>query len=49
MFSKMVDYKDSPYESEECYGVGNPFNLAVALRSLEEEIRSCKEENDQII
>ena len=46
MASKMVDYKDSPYESEEQYGVGNPFNLAITLRSLKEEIRICKADND---
>ena len=45
----MVDYKDSPYESKEQYGVGNPSYLAVTLRSLKEEIRSCKEDNDRII
>ena len=36
MASKMVDYKDSPYEFEEYYGVGNSSNLAVILRSLKE-------------
>jgi len=45
----MVDYKDSPYESEEKYGFGNSSNLGVTLRSLKEEIRSCKENNDRII
>lgn len=45
----MVDYKDSPYELEEKYGVGNSPNLADTLRSLKEEIRSCKENNDRII
>ena len=49
MDSKMVDYKDSPYESEEQHGVGNSSNLAVTLRSLKEEIRSCKEDNYRII
>jgi len=45
----MVDYKDSPYESKEQYGVGNSYDLAVTLRSLKEEIRSCKEDNDIIM
>ena len=39
MASKMVDYKDSPYESEEKYGIGNSTDLVVALRNLKEEIR----------
>ncbi len=45
----MVDYKDSPYESEEQCGVGNPFDLAITPRSLKEEMRSCKADNDRII
>jgi len=45
----MVDYKDSPYESNEQYGVGNYSDLADTLRSLKEEIRSCKENNERII
>eukprot|EP00253_Pinus_taeda_P007315 PITA_07315 len=49
MASKMVDYKDSNYEFEEQHGVGNSSDLAVTLRSLKEEIRNCKEDNDQII
>ena len=49
MASKMVDYKDSPYESEEKYGGGSPFYLAITLRSLKEEIRSCKVDNDKIM
>lgn len=49
MASKMVDYRDSPYESEEQYGVGNSSNLAMTLRSLKEEIRSCKVDNDIIM
>ena len=49
MASKMVDYKDSPYESEEQYGVGNPSNLAVTLRILKEEIRICKADNERIM
>lgn len=49
MASKMVDYRDSPYESEEQYGIGNSSNLAVTLRILKGDIRSCKEDNDRII
>jgi len=49
MASKMVDYIDSPYESEDQYGLGNPSDLVFTLRSLKEEIRSCKEDNDRII
>ena len=49
MASNMVDYKDSLYESEEQYSVGNPSDLAVTLRILKEDIRSCNEDNDKII
>ena len=49
MDRKMVDYRDSPYEFEEQYGVGNPFDLEVTLRSLNKEIRSCKVDNNKII
>ena len=49
MASKKVDYKDSPYESEQQYSVRNPSDLAVTLRSLKEEIKSCKANNDRII
>lgn len=45
----MVDYEDSPYELDEQCGVGNSSNLADTLRSLNEEIRSCKEDNDKIM
>ena len=45
----MVDYKYTTYESEEKYGVGNSSDLAVTLRSLKEDIRSCKADNDQVI
>ena len=41
--------KDSPYESEEQYGVGNPSDLVVTLRSFKEEIRIYKAYNDRII
>jgi len=49
MASKMVDYKDSPYDFKEQYGVGNSCNLEVTLRILKEEIKSCKVDNDWII
>lgn len=49
MASKMVDYRDSPYESKEKYGVGKPSNFAVTLKCLKEEIRHCKVDNDRII
>jgi len=49
MANKMVDYKDSPYEYKEQYGVGNSSDLAVTLRILKEEINSCKEDNEKII
>jgi len=48
MESKMVDYKDSLYESDEQCGVGNSSDLADTLRSLNEEM-NCKAENDRII
>jgi len=41
MASKMVDYRDSAYGSDEQYGVGNSFDLEDTLRILKEEIRSC--------
>lgn len=49
MPSKMVDYKDSPYESKVQYGVGNSFDLVVTLIRLKEDIRSCKTDNDRIM
>jgi len=49
MASKMVDYKEYPYESEEKYGVGNSFELEDTLRSLKEEIRIFKVDNDRIM
>lgn len=49
MASKVVEYKDSPYESEEKYGVGSSSDLVDTLRSLKEEIRSCKVDNDIIM
>ena len=45
----MVDYKDSPYESNEQYGVGNSSDLLDTLRRLKEEIKSCKADNDRIM
>ena len=51
MTRKMVDYnsRDSPYGSDEKCGVRNSSNLADTLRSLKEELRSCKEDNDIIM
>lgn len=49
MDKKVVDYVESPYASEEQRGVGHTSNLANTMRSLKEEIRSCKEDNNQII
>lgn len=48
MARNMVDYKDSPYESNDQYGVGNSSNLADTLRILKEEIRIRKEDTDRI-
>ena len=48
MDRKMVDYKDSHYESYEKHG-GHSFDLEDTLRSLKDERRSCKVENDRII
>jgi len=48
MNSKMVDYKYYPYESYE-QGGGHSSNLVDTLRSLKEEIRSCKADNGIII
>lgn len=47
MNSNMVDYKDSPYESDEQRG-GHSFDLEDRLRSLKEKM-SCKVDNDSII
>jgi len=51
MTGNMVDYssQDSPYGSDEQRGVGYSSNLVDTLRSLKEEIRSCKKDNDRII
>ena len=51
MTRKMVDYsfQDSPYGSDEQRGVGHSFDFEDTLRSLKEEIRSCKEDNDKIV
>ena len=47
MASKVVDYIESPYASNEQHSVGHSFDLIDTLRSLREEIRSCKEDNDK--
>jgi len=49
MARNIVDYKDSPYELEEHYGVGSSLDLIVTLRSLKENIGSCKADNERII
>eukprot|EP00253_Pinus_taeda_P009443 PITA_09443 len=42
MDMKVVDYIESPYASDKQHGVRHSFDLADTLRSLKEEIRSCK-------
>lgn len=49
MTRKMVDYRYSPYESDEQRGVGHSSKLEETLRNLKEEIRNCKADNDIII
>lgn len=49
MASKMVDYKDSPYESDEQCGVGDSSYLVDIFISLKEEIESCKVNNEKIM
>ena len=49
MTSKIVDYKYSPYESNEQRDVGHSSELVDTLRSLMEELRSCKTDNDKIM
>ena len=49
MASKVVDYIESPYVSDGQRGVGNSSDLADTLRSLKEEMRSCKVDNDKIM
>jgi len=45
MVSKMLDYKESPCESDDQYGLGKYSNLANTLRSLKEEISNFKVES----
>jgi len=47
MDNKVVDYIESRYASDGHRGVGNSSNLAETLRSLKEEIRSFKVDNDK--
>ena len=47
MTRNMVDYKDCPYKSDE--QVLGTSNLADTLRSLKEEIRSYKADNEKIM
>ena len=49
MASKVVYYIESPYASNEQCGVRHTSDFIDTLRSLKEEIRSCKVGNDQII
>ena len=49
MTRNMVGYKYSPYESYEKRGVGSSSELVDTLRSLKEEIRSCKAYNYKIM
>jgi len=49
MDRKVVDYVESPHASDEQRGVGHTSDLANTLRSLKEDIRSCKANNDQVI
>lgn len=48
MTINMVDYnsRDSPYRPDEHHGEGYSPDIAKTLRSLKEEIRSCKDDND---
>jgi len=46
MANKVVDYVESPYASYGQCGVGHTSDLANTLKSLKEEIRSCKLDND---
>jgi len=45
----MVDYIDSPYQSDDQCGVGHSSDLEDTLRGLKEEIRSCEVDNDKIM
>ena len=49
MTRKMVYYKYSPYESYVQHGIGHYFDLSDTLRSLKEEIRICKTDNEKIM
>ena len=49
MASKVVEYIEYPYASYGQHGVGQSFDLEDTLRSLKEEISSCKEDNDKIM
>jgi len=49
MTRKMVDYKETPYQLDKQCGVGPSSDLVDTLRSLEEEIWSCKVDNDRIM
>eukprot|EP00253_Pinus_taeda_P007730 PITA_07730 len=49
MISKVVDYIESPYASNDKHGTRNTSDLEDTLRNLKEQIRSCKADNDWII
>jgi len=51
MTRKMVDYnsQDSPYKSDEQHGDEYSLDIKDTLRSLKEDIISCKVDNDRII
>lgn len=49
MASKVVDYVESPYASDEQCGVGHNSYLVDTLRSLKKDIKSCKEDNVWLI
>jgi len=49
MARKVVNYKEYPYASYEKHGVGHSSDLEDKLRSLKEEIRICKANNEKIM
>ena len=51
MTRKMVYYssRDSSYGLDEQRSAGNSFDLVDTFRSLKEEIRGCKENNERVI
>lgn len=49
MARKVVEYIEYPYAFDGQHAVGHSSYLADTLRSLREEIRSCKVDNDKIM